>query len=89
MTIYHDEKIIERCLQSVSGVVDEIVVLHDGECRDRTLEFAHRFTDKVIVSLHKGEAELHNNEILQYVIQDWFQCLDTDEFLSDDLRFHL
>jgi glycosyltransferase involved in cell wall biosynthesis len=86
LTVYNEEKIIERCLNSVEGVVDEIIVLHDGECLDRTLEIAQRYTQKVFVSEHKGEAELHNIEILQYVTYDWLLRLDADEFLSYELR---
>lgn len=89
LTVYHEEKIIERCLKSVEGIADEIVVLHDGECRDRTLEIARKYTDKVFVAEHKGDAESHNIGILQYVTRGWLLRLDADEFLSEEMRLNL
>lgn len=86
LTVYNEEKMIERCLKSAQGFVDEIIVLHDGECKDKTLELARQFTEKIYISEHKGEAELHNIEILQYVTCSWLLRLDADEFLSDELR---
>lgn len=85
LTVYNEEKIIERCLKSLQGVVDEIVVLHDGECRDRTLDIARKYTDKVIVAEHKGVAELHNISILQYITYSWLLRIDADEFLSTEM----
>ena len=39
---HNEEAVIERCLASLDGVVDEIIFVHDGECRDRSLEIAER-----------------------------------------------
>lgn len=40
LVVRNEEAVIERCLESLAGVVDEIVLVHDGECEDRTLEIA-------------------------------------------------
>ena len=89
LIVYHEEKLLSRCLDSVKDVVDEIIVLHDGECRDRTLEIARRYTDKVFIGEHTGYAELHHIEVLPHVSRSWLLKLDADEYLSDDLRKQL
>ena len=34
--VYHEADLIERALKSVKGIVDEILVFHDGPCLDDT-----------------------------------------------------
>ena len=86
LIVYHEEKLLTRCLESVQGKVDEIIVLHDGACHDRTLEIARQYTDKVFVGEHTGYAELHHIEVLQHVTRSWLLKLDADEYLSTELR---
>jgi hypothetical protein len=42
LVLRNEEAVVERCLRSLEGVVEEIVLVHDGECEDRTLEIAER-----------------------------------------------
>ena len=37
----NEEALIDRCLDSLDGVVDEVVLVHSGPCEDRTIEIAH------------------------------------------------
>jgi glycosyltransferase involved in cell wall biosynthesis len=89
LIVYNEEKIIERCLKSLEGVVDEIIVIHDGECKDNTLSIAGRFTDKIFIEPHKGEAELHQIKGLEHASYSWILKIDADEFLSEELRTNL
>ncbi len=84
--IYNEEKLLDRCLSSVYGVVDQIMVFHDGPCGDRSLEIAKKYTDKVIILDHRGYIEAHMAEVLSRVNTDWVLILDADEYLSKDLR---
>ena len=86
LIVYNEEQLIERCLESVQGKVDEIIVLHDGPCHDRTLEIARQYTDKVFVGEHTGYAELHHIEVLPHITRSWLLKLDADEYLSGELR---
>ena len=38
LVVRNEGKMIDRCLRSLAAVADEIVLVHDGECEDDTLE---------------------------------------------------
>ncbi len=86
LIVYHEEAIIERCLQSLAGVVDEIILIHDGDCHDSTLSIARKYTDKIYIHPHTGESEVHKIKALDYASHSWILKIDADEFLSDELR---
>lgn len=86
LVVYNEERVIERCLKSLAGAVDEIVVIHDGECGDRTLEIARQYTQNVHVEAHTGESEMHKIRALDFVSCAWILKIDADEFLSEELR---
>ena len=55
--VYHGEKTIKETLKSLEeGVVDEIIVVHDGPCKDNTLKIARKYTKKIYVQSHKGRS---------------------------------
>jgi glycosyltransferase involved in cell wall biosynthesis len=82
----HEEAVIERCLASLDGVVDEIVFVHDGECEDRTLEIAERHGCRIFVRPLVGHAEASTVFAYQQARGEWILSLDADEYLSDQLR---
>lgn len=89
IVIYNEEKMIERCLRSCADVVDEIIVIHDGPCTDRSLDICRQYTDKVLIGERIGEAEPHRVQTYELASNDWVLQLDGDEFLSDELRKQL
>jgi len=50
--IYNEEIKIEDCLKTIHDF-DQIIVIHDGECSDRSLEIASKYTDDIYVLPHK------------------------------------
>jgi len=84
--IYNEEKLIGRCLLSIKDVVDEIMVFHDGQCKDKSLEIAKKYTDKIFVLEHKGHIEAHLVMALSMAQTEWVLILDADEYLSDNLK---
>lgn len=84
--VYNEEKVIERCLKSLVGVVDEIILIHDGPCDDRTLEIAKKYTKNIFVLDHRGMGELHVISALQKSNYQWVLRIDADEYLSQGLR---
>jgi len=86
LVVYHEEKIIRRCLESLKGVVDEIIVVHDGECKDRTLEIAREFTDRIFVRPRVGCCNNHHPWAMKESKGEWILLIDADEFLSKELR---
>ena len=81
--------IIERCLRSLAGVVDEIVVVHDGPCEDATLEIAGRMGARGFVRPQYGHCERHLPFAYEQARGEWLLTIDADEFLSSELRSHL
>ena len=46
MIIKNEEAVLERCLESIQDVVDEIVIVDTGST-DKTKEIAARYTDRI------------------------------------------
>ena len=86
LVIYNEEKVIQRCLDSLNGVVDEIIIVHDGTCRDQTLSICRGYTDKIFVREHLGVCEPHRQFSINKATGEWILIIDADEFLSESLR---
>jgi glycosyltransferase involved in cell wall biosynthesis len=89
LVVRNEGAVIERCLESLAGVVDEIVLVHDGECEDDTLEIAGRYGCRIFVRPLVGHAEATTVFAFEQVRSEWIMSLDADEFLSDALRAEL
>ena len=46
MIVRDEEHVLERCLESIADVVDEIVIVDTGSV-DKTKEIAAKFTDRI------------------------------------------
>ncbi len=82
----NEEAVIERCLRSLDGVVDEIVLVHDGPCEDRTLQIAAAHGVRVDVRPALGNPEAQTVHGYELARGEWLLNIDADEFLSEDLR---
>jgi len=89
LVVHNEEKLIGRCLDSLKGVVDEIILVHDGECDDRTLEIARNYGAKIFVRPFYGVAEGQRPFSYEQASGDWILQIDADEFLSEELRNNL
>lgn len=80
----NEEKNLERCLSSLVGVADEVIVI-DSFSIDRTEEIAKMFQAKFIG--HKFEGHIQQkNFALQQAQYEWILSLDADEALDSTLR---
>lgn len=86
LVVRNEEKRIKKCLESIKDLVDEIVVIHDGPCRDQTIEICKEFGARVYVGEYTGNPEFHRIELLKKAKNDWILQLDADEALSEELR---
>lgn len=75
-----EEQNLPRCLASVSGVVDEIVVVDTGS-RDRTREVARAAGARVVRCAWDGSFSAARNLGLDLATGDWVLMLDADEEL--------
>jgi glycosyltransferase involved in cell wall biosynthesis len=81
---FNEERNIARCLQSLVGVADEIVVV-DGCSTDRTEEICEKFNVKFIDHYFEGHIQQKNYAITQ-ATYPYILSLDADESLDDVLR---
>jgi glycosyltransferase involved in cell wall biosynthesis len=80
---YNEEKAIERCLKTVAGFSDEIVVV-DSFSTDRTIEIVKTFTDKIFQ--RKPESIINQiNYATSLATNEWVFCIDADERVTDAL----
>lgn len=89
LVVRNEESVVERCLQSLEGVVDEIVLVHDGACEDRTLEIAERHGCRIFVRPLIGHSEASAVFAYTEARGEWILSIDADEFLSESLREEL
>ncbi len=80
----NEEANINRCLQSLQGVADEIVIL-DSLSTDRTREICKGFNVKFIEQPFLGYIE-QKNKALEYASYNRVLSLDADEALSEELK---
>ncbi|MGQ9800494.1 MAG: glycosyltransferase family 2 protein [Candidatus Saccharicenans sp.] len=84
---YNNEKKIIDCLESLQGVVDEIIIV-DSQSPDLTRKIAAYFTDKVYQHSSTEYAELKNFGQMQATF-DWILSLEPDERLSRGLKLEI
>jgi glycosyltransferase involved in cell wall biosynthesis len=81
---YNEENNIERCLNSVVGLGDEIVIL-DSFSTDRTVEIARKMGAR-IEQFPFDNYVSQKNRLIQLAEYDWVLAIDADEYLSPELR---
>jgi (heptosyl)LPS beta-1,4-glucosyltransferase len=79
------EDTIERCLQSLVGAVDETIILDSGST-DRTLSISRQYTDKIYTAEFQGDFSQLRNAAAGYATHPWILALDSDEYLSEELK---
>jgi len=87
----NSEKILGRCLETVKDFA-EILIL-DGNSTDRTREIATAYGARIERQSENDEPNFRiqdfaavRNKMLGLASQPWFFDLDSDEYLSDELR---
>ena len=81
---FNEQHNIERCLKSLQGVVDEIIVV-DSFSTDKTEEICKSFNVKWVQNPFEGHIE-QKNFALNLAANDHVLSLDADEALNDELR---
>lgn len=81
---FNEERNIERCIRSLHGIVDEIVVI-DSFSKDRTEEICKEFNVRFIQNAFEGHIQ-QKNFAIQSAKNDWVLSLDADEALTEELK---
>jgi len=83
MIVKNEAGTIRPCLESLLGVVDQIVVADTG-CTDNTCEIAREFGATIISAPWQNHFAEARNAALKPLQTDWVLVLDADEELDGD-----
>lgn len=83
MIVKDEERCLARCLESVRGLVDQLVLVDTGSS-DRTVEIARGWNGPLVIARHEWTDDFAaaRNFALQYATGDWVLILDADEWLA-------
>ncbi|MGD8447496.1 MAG: glycosyltransferase family 2 protein, partial [Desulfobacterales bacterium] len=82
MITRNEEQFLQRCLDSVQGIVDEIVVVDTGSV-DRTIGIARSFCARIYHFEWTEDFSAARNFSLSKANGDWIFSLDADETISE------
>jgi tetratricopeptide (TPR) repeat protein len=80
MIVKDEEAMLARCLESVKGYVDEMIIVDTGST-DTTVDIAKKFGAAVFFHPWEGDFAKHRNQAIAYANGDWLLMLDADEEL--------
>jgi glycosyltransferase involved in cell wall biosynthesis len=84
MIVKNEEDHLQRCLDSIKDVVDEIIIVDTGSS-DRTVEIAESYGAKVYHHPWENDFSKHRNQSISYASGDWILEMDADEeFFFED-----
>lgn len=80
---YNEEKNIQRCIESLKEVADEIIVV-DSFSKDSTIAICHQLGVKVVQHPFEGHIQ-QKNYAVGLAQHDYVLSLDADEALTEEL----
>lgn len=85
LIVKNEEKHLRACLETVTGWVDEIVILDSGST-DATESIAREFTDKFYVNTDWPGFGKQRQLAQSYIQSDYVLWLDADERVTEELK---
>ena len=85
MIVKNEEKVLARCLDSLAGLWEELIIVDTGSC-DKTKEIAARYTDKIYDFIWTGNFSDARNFSFSKASCDYIYSADADEELDEENR---
>lgn len=85
MIVKNEEKILARCLDTVAGLADEIIIVDTGST-DATKEIAGRYTEKIFDFQWIDDFSAARNFAFSKASMEYIYSADADEVLSPENR---
>ena len=83
MIVKDEEAVIARCLESLKGHVDEMVIVDTGST-DKTVEICESYGAKIYHHPWEGSFSVARNQAMSHVTTEWLIQLDADEEMDAD-----
>ena len=83
MIVRNEEQVLERCLKSVCGIADEIIIVDTGST-DTTKKIARRFTNKVFNFKWADDFSKARNFSFSKATGDYILWLDADDVITPE-----
>lgn len=75
-----EEEVLERCLDSIRPLADEIIVVDTGSM-DRTMEIAARYTDRLFFFPWRDDFSAARNFAFSQAVMDFCMWMDADDVI--------
>lgn len=85
MIVKNEEEVLQRCLESVKDLVDEIVIVDTGST-DKTKEIASEYTDKIWDMDWQNDFSKARNYAFEKAEQDYLMWMDADDVFPEQSR---
>ena len=85
MIVKNEEKVLRRCLDSLSDIADEIIIADTGSS-DSTKDIALEYTSNVYDFQWTGDFAEARNFVSSKATKDYIYTADADEYLDDENR---
>ena len=85
MIVKNEEAVLARCLDSLAGIADEIVIVDTGST-DGTKEIAARYTDRIYDFVWVDDFAAARNFAFSKATMDYIYSADADEVLEENDR---
>ena len=90
LVVQNEERRIKGCLESIRDVANEVILVHDGVCNDRTLKIAKQIIKPSKLKIYErcawNNSESHRPYSLEKATGEWLLQIDADERLSLEIQ---
>lgn len=83
MIVKNEERVLARCLDSICGLMDEIIIVDTGST-DRTKEIAAKYTDKIYDFTWINDFAAARNFAFSKAAKEYIYSADADEVVDEE-----